>query len=95
MPIQINAAFNIKYDTIKADGKGGLVNTNTVKSSDISYLISVKVVNQIIVDQTLTKFAPVNGLKPDSFTKVYGDSFITGKSLAHAQYLWMVLFGPD
>ena len=79
---QINAAFTVKYDKLNADGHGGLMNTNTIKSSDMSFMISVKVVNQIIMDHSLTKFVPINGLRPNNFTSVYGDSFISGKSTA-------------
>lgn len=76
---QINAAFTVKYDKLNADGHGGLMNTNTIKSSDMSFMISVKVVNQIIMDHSLTKFVPINGLKPNNFTSVYGDAFISGE----------------
>ncbi|KAK4694377.1 hypothetical protein P7C71_g3197, partial [Lecanoromycetidae sp. Uapishka_2] len=66
--LNINAAFTIKYDKMNADGKGRIINTNTIKSSDMNFMISVKVVNQIIVDHSLEKFAPVASIKPDNFT---------------------------
>ena len=55
------------------------MNTNKLKSSDMNFMISVRVVNQIIMDHSLTEFVPIAGMKPDMFTQVYGDSFISGK----------------
>jgi hypothetical protein len=41
-------------------------------------MISVKVVNQVIQDHSLTKFNPIGGLKSQNFAEVYGDCFISG-----------------
>jgi len=41
-------------------------------------LISVKVVNQVIYDYSLTKFNPITDLKPKHFADVYGDCFVSG-----------------
>lgn len=76
--MNINAAFAIKYDTFNADGKGDFINTSKIKESDASFLISVKVVNQVVYDHSLTKFHAISGLKTSNFTDVYGDSFIAG-----------------
>ncbi|CAI7660092.1 unnamed protein product [Penicillium glandicola] len=76
--MNISAAFLIKYDSFDAKGKGDFLNTSKVKESDVSFMISVKVVNQVIQDHSLTKFNPINGLKGQNFTEVYGDSFISG-----------------
>ena len=45
----------------------------------MSFITTVKVVNQVIIDHSLTKFNQITGLKPSSFTDVYGDCFISGK----------------
>ncbi|KAF2805525.1 uncharacterized protein BDZ99DRAFT_450125 [Mytilinidion resinicola] len=76
--MNINAAFSIKYDTFNATGKGDFINTSKVKESDISFMITVKVVNQVIYDYSLTKFQPISGLKTNNFADVYGDCFISG-----------------
>ncbi|OCK80668.1 hypothetical protein K432DRAFT_327794 [Lepidopterella palustris CBS 459.81] len=76
--MNINAAFAIKYDTFDAKGKGDFINTSKVKESDISFMISVKVVNQVIYDYSLTRFQPISGLKTTNFADVYGDCFISG-----------------
>jgi hypothetical protein len=83
--VQISGAVTIKYDTLlDASGKGEFINSNTLKESSASFLISVKVVNQIISDTSLVKFAALNGVSPGDFTKVYGDCFISGPlSLLH------------
>jgi hypothetical protein len=44
----------------------------------VSFMISVKVVNQVIYDHDLNKFNPIDGVDPRSFAEVYGDSFISG-----------------
>ncbi|KAK3380773.1 hypothetical protein B0T24DRAFT_655980 [Lasiosphaeria ovina] len=75
---KINAAFAIKYDTFDAKGKGDFINTSKVKESDASFMISVKVVNQVIYDHSLNKFDPIPDVKPEHFASVYGDSFISG-----------------
>ncbi|KAL2045926.1 hypothetical protein ABVK25_011922 [Lepraria finkii] len=74
----INAAFTIKHDKLNAEGKEGLVNTNKLKSSDMNFVMSVRVVSQIVMDHSLTKLVPIAGMKPNMFTQVYGDSFISG-----------------
>lgn len=76
---QINGAFAVKYDNLNVKGEGDFLNSDAIKESDISYMISVKVVNLIFSDRSLTKFSPISNLpKPSDFTSVYGDSFISG-----------------
>ncbi|KAK6200855.1 hypothetical protein LQW54_009438 [Pestalotiopsis sp. IQ-011] len=71
--------MSIKYDSqIDGTGQGDFLNSDKIKSSTISFLISVKVVNQTITDRKLNKFWPVDGVAPGDFTEVYGDSFISG-----------------
>ncbi|CAG9991062.1 unnamed protein product [Clonostachys byssicola] len=79
--MKINGAFNIKYDQLTVDGSGNFVNTNKIKDSDVSIMVSVKVVNQTIDDYSLTKFQPVPNMKeasPQRLIEIYGDSFISG-----------------
>lgn len=76
--MNINAAFAIKNDAFDAKGKGGFVDTNKIKESDVSFLIHVKVTNQVVYDNTLTKFNPIAELKGRPVTDVYGDCFISG-----------------
>ncbi|KAF2738961.1 hypothetical protein EJ04DRAFT_583374 [Polyplosphaeria fusca] len=76
--MNINPAFSIKYDTLNVSGNGDFLNISKVKESDISFMITVKVINQIIYDHSLTKFQPISGLKAQNFADVYGDCFISG-----------------
>ncbi|KAJ3544348.1 hypothetical protein NM208_g3100 [Fusarium decemcellulare] len=83
--MNINAAFAIKYDAFDAKGKMDFINTSKVKESDISFLFSVKVINQVIYDHTLTEIVPIatgsdgqTTLDAQAFTEIYGDSFISG-----------------
>ncbi|CVL12393.1 hypothetical protein FPRO06_04797 [Fusarium proliferatum] len=83
--MNINAAFAIKYDAFDAKGKFDFLNTSKVKESDISFLFSVKVVNQVLYDHTLTEIVPIgigedepSALDAQAFTDIYGDCFISG-----------------
>lgn len=78
---QIKPAFKIKYDQLQVDGRGSFVNTNKIKSSDVNIMVSVKVVNQVIYDHSLTQFQPIPNIKDisaQSLVQIYGDSFISG-----------------
>lgn len=44
----------------------------------MSFMIQVKVINQVIYDNTLTKFNPIPELKGQNFAEIYGDCFISG-----------------
>ncbi|KAI1183992.1 hypothetical protein F5B17DRAFT_102470 [Nemania serpens] len=76
--MNVNAAFSIKYDAFDAKGKVGFLNTSKVKEADVTFLISVKVVNQVIYDHSLVHFQPVEGVDAKNFTEIYGDSFVSG-----------------
>lgn len=43
-------------------------------------MITVKVVNQVLCDHSLTRFNPVSEVNAEHFTSVYGDCFISGKA---------------
>lgn len=63
------------------EGNAKFVDTDKIKNSDVSIMISVKVVNQSIYDHQLLKFQPVSGIKDltaQRLIEVYGDSFISG-----------------
>ncbi|TQN68600.1 hypothetical protein CSHISOI_06838, partial [Colletotrichum shisoi] len=74
----INPVFSIKYGTFDAKGNGDFINILKVKESDISFLISVKAVNEVVEDCSLTQFDHIPHVKPERFADVYGDSFISG-----------------
>ncbi|KAH0037799.1 hypothetical protein KCU78_g1609, partial [Aureobasidium melanogenum] len=76
--MNVNAAFSIKYDAFDAKGKVGFLNTSKVKEADVTFLISVKVVNQVIYDHSLIHFQPIDGVGAESFTEIYGDCFVSG-----------------
>lgn len=57
------------------------VDSSKVKDSDINYFVQVKVVNQHLVAEDVTKFnsiANVSATDRGRFTNIYGDSFISG-----------------
>lgn len=70
---------------IKCDANGGgggasatFINSSKFMESDINYYIQVKVTNQQLAPPDLTEFCPISGVTPADFTRVYGDSFISG-----------------
>ena len=76
-------ALAIKYEAVSGKASASFVDSNKFKDSDINYLIQVKVVNQHHKPADLTKFSPIGNksteaLSEAAFTRVYGDSFISG-----------------
>ncbi|KAF3082680.1 hypothetical protein TWF569_006884 [Orbilia oligospora] len=79
--MNINGAFTILNDQLKVEGSGKFIDTNIIKDSDFSVMVSVKVVNQVIYDHSLTKFQPIPNIKDMTqrhLVEIYGDSFISG-----------------
>ncbi|CAM1506571.1 Fc.00g062120.m01.CDS01 [Cosmosporella sp. VM-42] len=79
-----NAAFAIKYDAFNTKVDSSFINNSKVKESDMTYMISVKVVNQVIYDYSLTKFVPISGLKAQNFSDIHGDCYISALELSPA-----------
>jgi hypothetical protein len=79
-PYEINGTLTVKASNIaNANGTGSFINSNKIKTSDLNFLISCKVVNQTVMEDNLTKFMPLPNLKPENFTDIYGDCFISGQ----------------
>jgi hypothetical protein len=78
--LQFTAAFAIKFDQLKINGGGSYMNTNRIKDSDISIVVSVKVVNQAMCN--LSHQNPTHPQRQRSQTAAtardFGDSFISG-----------------
>lgn len=69
------------------------LNTSKVKEADISFLFSVKVVNQVIYDHSLTEIQPlrtdegsISTLDGKTFADIYGDCFISGLWIKQPTY---------
>ncbi|KAF7317696.1 hypothetical protein MKEN_00857300 [Mycena kentingensis (nom. inval.)] len=69
--LNVSGSLQIKVDALGGGGKASasFIDTNKFKESDINYLIQVKVTNQRL---------PVKHIPDSEFTRVYGDSFISG-----------------
>ncbi|THV02561.1 hypothetical protein K435DRAFT_653223 [Dendrothele bispora CBS 962.96] len=78
--LNVSGSLQIKCDAIGGGGSASasFVDTNKFKESDINYLIQVKVTNQRLVSPNLTEFCPIKNVPASEFTRVYGDSFISG-----------------
>ena len=76
----VTGSLQIKCDAIGGGGNASasFLDTNKFKESDINYLIQVKVANQLHRPANLTEFFPIENLPDSEFTRVYGDSFISG-----------------
>jgi hypothetical protein len=64
-----------------ADDNLAYVDSSVVKESDISYFVQVKVVNQQLVADELTRFNAISNVSAadrNRFTDIYGDSFVSG-----------------
>lgn len=81
--LNVSGSLSIKYGEISGGGSGSYVNTETFQQSDINFLITVKVINQTINIKDQLQFWPLAGkaastYDPQTFTNIYGDSFISG-----------------
>ena len=68
----------IKRDTAASGCSGLVIDFDKFHNSDLNFLIHVKVNNRHLVAPDLTEFSPINGTSPSDFTRLYGDTFISG-----------------
>ncbi|GAO18648.1 uncharacterized protein UV8b_03395 [Ustilaginoidea virens] len=77
--MNVSAALSIKTATAGGGLAGSFVDANKFKESSINFFVQVRVVNQTIMAEDVTKFNAIKGVSDTSkFMKVYGDSFISG-----------------
>ncbi|TKA62098.1 hypothetical protein B0A49_10887 [Cryomyces minteri] len=77
--LNISASTSIKYGTIHGNASAAFVNENKVLDSQLNYVVSVKVNNEVNkTDEQLMSFNPIKDMLPQDFTKIYGDCFISG-----------------
>ncbi|KAH7165330.1 hypothetical protein EDB81DRAFT_852234 [Dactylonectria macrodidyma] len=76
----ISGALSVKMAKIGGSGRGSFVDSDKFKESDLSFYISVKVVNQTVNFKDALEFNKLRSvdINSDDFNKVYGDSFISG-----------------
>ena len=83
--LNVSGSMSIKYGEISGGGSGSYVDSDTFQSSDLNFLVMVKVINQTINVKDQLDFYPLEAHRtpevkveyPD-FVKIYGDSFISG-----------------
>lgn len=83
--MNISGSLSITYGEISGGGGGSYVNTQAFHNSDLNFLIQVTVLNQTVNVKDQLQFWPLNNSSPnsyvqnpESFTKTYGDTFISG-----------------
>lgn len=76
----ISGALTVKMAKIGGSGRGSFVDSDKFKESDLTFYISVKVVNQTVNFKDALEFNKLRSvdINSDDFNKVYGDSFISG-----------------
>lgn len=76
----ISGALSVKMAKIGGSGRGSFVDSDKFKESDLSFYISVKVVNQTVNFKDALEFNKLRSIdiNSDDFNRVYGDSFISG-----------------
>jgi hypothetical protein len=92
--MNISGALNIKYGSVGGGASGSFVDSSKFQSSDINFLVTVKVINQTIqADPEAMLFRPlvqegqgggqlnqtsVPAMTAETFTRMFGDCFISG-----------------
>ncbi|KAF7344156.1 hypothetical protein MVEN_01705800 [Mycena venus] len=78
--MNISGSLEIKCDAIGGGGGASahFIDSNKFKESDLNYFIQVKVTNEQLVAHDVTEFCPIADVSAADFTRVYGDSFISG-----------------
>ena len=77
--MSISAALSIKSAAAGGGASGSYVDSDKFKESSINFFVQVKVTNQIVMAEDVTQFQPIDGVTGGpEFTKVFGDSFISG-----------------
>ncbi|KAK6354949.1 hypothetical protein TWF696_004077 [Orbilia brochopaga] len=77
--LDVSGALSIKMAGLGSlSGKAAFVDSADIKKADITYLVHVKVVNQRLIADDVTEFAPIDHIEPGQFTEIYGDCFISG-----------------
>lgn len=74
----ISGALSIKASKIGGSGRGSFIDSDKFKNSDLTFYISVKVINQTINFKDALEYKPIRGVNKDNFARIYGDSFISG-----------------
>lgn len=75
----ISGALSIKAAKIGGSGRGSFIDSDKFKESDLTFYISVKVVNQTINFKDALQWKPIKkGITKENFPKIFGDSFISG-----------------
>ncbi|KAF7349013.1 hypothetical protein MVEN_01422400 [Mycena venus] len=78
--MNISGSLEIKCDAIGGGGgaSASFIDSNKFKESDLNYFIQVKVTNEQLVTHDVTEFCPIENVSAADFTRIYGDSFISG-----------------
>ncbi|OJD16850.1 hypothetical protein AJ78_03040 [Emergomyces pasteurianus Ep9510] len=76
--LNISSSATINYANSHSNGSASFVKENNISESDINFIVSVKVTNELPIYPTHLEFRPLDGLEPDHFSEVYGDCFIAG-----------------
>ncbi|KIP02677.1 hypothetical protein PHLGIDRAFT_47610, partial [Phlebiopsis gigantea 11061_1 CR5-6] len=75
--LNVSAPRQIKGNATSSSG-GLVINFEKFHKSDVNFFIHVSVINRHLIAPGLTEFSPIEATSPSDFTRVYGDTFISG-----------------
>jgi hypothetical protein len=81
--MNISAFTSIKSGIIGGSAGGSFIDPDKFKESDINYFVQCQVTNQVVMAEDVTQLQMLqlrdgDKLAGNEFTKIYGDSFISG-----------------
>jgi hypothetical protein len=76
--LNVSAALSVKVGNITGSGSGSYIDEDKVKESEINFIIQVKVTNLTTKLPINVEFNEIPLKDPNDFTKIYGDTFISG-----------------
>ncbi|MCJ1397772.1 hypothetical protein MMC11_000968 [Xylographa trunciseda] len=78
--MNISACTSIKSGTVGGNAGGSFIDPDKFRESDLNYFVQCQVTNQVVMAEDVTKWVPLEGKELDGFefTRVFGDSFISG-----------------
>lgn len=80
--MNVSASSSILTGTIGDSSTGSFIDPDNFKESAINYFVQCQVTNQVVMAEDVTKLRllgdPPQALSTALFTKIYGDSFISG-----------------
>ncbi|KAG9242249.1 hypothetical protein BJ878DRAFT_516481 [Calycina marina] len=76
--MNVSGAVLVKENGTLDSSTGAFVNLDSMKDSDLNYLVQVKVTSKHLEADHLNQIREIEGISPADVTEVYGDTFVSG-----------------